>query len=167
MGMSREQMDRAVNEHFGYEAADDLDGVMASLADDVEHEIVPSPVGAQTDKAGIRAGDIVTKVNGREVTPEQTLSFLVANIRPGTLFKALKGDGVTPIKRYYGEDFLIDETLWNGEIFDGGPFLCDGRSGKASFRLLHIFEFRDGKISREQAWCDLAAIQRQLGAARR
>lgn len=142
MGMSREQMDRAVNEHFGYEAADDLDGVMASLADDVEHEIVPSPVGAQTDKAGIRA-------------------------YYATLFKALKGDGVTPIKRYYGEDFLIDETLWNGEIFDGGPFLCDGRSGKASFRLLHIFEFRDGKISREQAWCDLAAIQRQLGAARR
>ena len=142
MGMSREQMDRAVNEHFGYEAADDLDGVMASLADDVEHEIVPSPVGAQTDKAGIRA-------------------------YYATLFKALKGDGVTPIIRYYGEDFLIDETLWNGEIFDGGPFLCDGRSGKASFRLLHIFEFRDGKISREQAWCDLAAIQRQLGAARR
>ena len=142
MGMSREQMDRAVNEHFGYEAADDLDGVMASLADDVEHEIVPSPVGAQTDKAGIRA-------------------------YYATLFKALKGDGVTPIKRYYGEDFLIDETLWNGEIFDGGPFLCDGRSGKASFRLLHIFEFRDDKISREQAWCDLAAIQRQLGAARR
>ena len=142
MGMSREQMDRAVNEHFGYEAADDLDGVMASLADDVEHEIVPSPVGAQTDKAGIRA-------------------------YYATLFKALKGDGVTPIKRYYGEDFLIDETLWNGESFDGGPFLCDGRSGKASFRLLHIFEFRDGKISREQAWCDLAAIQRQLGAARR
>jgi predicted ester cyclase len=31
-----------------------------------------------------------------------------------------------------------------------------------SFRLLHIFEFQDGKIAREQAWCDLAAIQRQL-----
>jgi predicted ester cyclase len=32
-----------------------------------------------------------------------------------------------------------------------------------SFRLLHVFELRDGKIAREQVWCDLAAIQRQLG----
>ena len=32
-----------------------------------------------------------------------------------------------------------------------------------SFRLLHVFEFEDDKIAREAAWCDLAAIQRQLG----
>jgi hypothetical protein len=41
--------------------------------------------------------------------------------------------------------------------------VSDGRSGPASFRLLHVFEVRDGDISREQAWCDPAAIQRQLG----
>ena len=34
-----------------------------------------------------------------------------------------------------------------------------------SFRLLHIFELRDGKIAREDVWCDLAAIQKQLGCA--
>jgi ketosteroid isomerase-like protein len=32
-----------------------------------------------------------------------------------------------------------------------------------SFRLLHVFRFRDGKIASEQVWCDLAAIQQQLG----
>ncbi|MEQ1755830.1 MAG: nuclear transport factor 2 family protein [Micropepsaceae bacterium] len=138
MNMTREDMDKAVNEHFGFEATDDLDGVMASLAPEIEHEIVPSPVGVQHDKAKVRA---YYKM----------------------LFSSLKGDSVTPLKRYYGNDFMVDETMWHGEIFDGSPFLCDGKSGKVSFRLLHIFEFVDGRISREQAWCDLAAIQRQLG----
>ncbi len=36
------------------------------------------------EKAGIKPGDVVTKINGQEVTSEQTLSFLVANIAPGT-----------------------------------------------------------------------------------
>ncbi|QKG72404.1 Do family serine endopeptidase [Erythrobacter mangrovi] len=40
--------------------------------------------GEAADKAGIQPGDIVLKVDGKEVTPEQTLSYLVANIRPGT-----------------------------------------------------------------------------------
>ncbi len=40
--------------------------------------------GRAADQAGIRAGDIVTKIDGKDVTSEQTLSFLVANIAPGT-----------------------------------------------------------------------------------
>jgi serine protease Do len=35
-------------------------------------------------RAGIKAGDVVTAINGKPVTAEQTLSFLVANIKPGT-----------------------------------------------------------------------------------
>ncbi len=35
-------------------------------------------------KAGLRAGDILTKVNGKDVTADQTVSFLVANLQPGT-----------------------------------------------------------------------------------
>ncbi len=136
--MKREDMDQAVNDHFGFEAADDLDGVMASLAGEVEHEIVPSPVGSQRDKDGVR--DYYAR-----------------------LFSSVKGEGVTPLKRYYGDDFIVDETMWHGEITDGSVFLCDGKSGKVDFRLLHIFEFKDGMIAREQAWCDLAAIQQQLG----
>jgi predicted ester cyclase len=30
------------------------------------------------------------------------------------------------------------------------------------FRLLHIFEFRDWLIDRENAWLDVTAVQRQL-----
>ncbi len=135
--MTREELDAVVDAHFGFEAADDLDGVMSSLAETVEHEILPSPVGMQQDKAKVRA-------------------------YYQSLFGAVRGEGVTPLKRYYGEDFIVDETLWTGQIEDGGIFLCDGKSGPVSFRILHVFELSEGRITREQAWLDLAAIQKQL-----
>ena len=40
--------------------------------------------GAAGDKAGLKQGDVVTKVNGRDISPEQTLSYIVSNIVPGT-----------------------------------------------------------------------------------
>lgn len=137
--MTREEMDRVVNDHFHYEATDDVPGVMSTLTEDAEHEVIPSPVGALKDREKQRAYYEMP-------------------------FDALDGESVTPLRRYYGEDFLIDETLWHGRVKDGAPFLCDGRSGPVDFRLLHVFELRDGKIAREQVWCDLAEIQRQLGA---
>ncbi len=139
MRMTRQQMDDLINQHFGFEATDNVDGVLASLADKVRHEVVPSPMGEQTDKKGIRA-------------------FYEM------LFADLKGESVKPLRRLYGEDFVVDEALWSGRIVDGRPFLMEGRSGKVSFRLLHVFELQQGRISGEQVWCDLAAIQRQLGA---
>ena len=133
-----EQYDELVNEHFMYEATDDVDGVMASLAEDVEHHVVPSPVGILQDRDDIKA-------------------FYEM------LFSDVKGEGVTPVRRLYGEDFVVDEVIWHGHIADGRPFLCDGKSGDVSFRMLHVFDIRDGKITRENVWCDLAAIQQQLG----
>ena len=48
-------------------------------------EFVQSVVeGEAGANAGIRPGDVVLSVNRQEITPEQTLSFLVANIAPGT-----------------------------------------------------------------------------------
>ncbi len=40
--------------------------------------------GEPADKAGLQAGDVVLKVNGQDVTPDQTLSYIVANVAPGT-----------------------------------------------------------------------------------
>lgn len=40
--------------------------------------------GAAADKAGLKPGDVILSVNGKDVTPDQTLSYLVANIEPGS-----------------------------------------------------------------------------------
>ncbi|KHL26849.1 protease [Croceibacterium mercuriale] len=40
--------------------------------------------GEAAEQAGLQAGDVVLTVDGKEVTPEQSLSFLVANTAPGT-----------------------------------------------------------------------------------
>ena len=37
-----------------------------------------------------------------------------------------------------------------------------GHGRRISFRILHVFEFRDGLISRENVWLDTAAIVGQL-----
>ncbi len=41
------------------------------------------PDGA-ADRAGIRAGDVVLRINNQDVTPDNNLSYIVANIAPGT-----------------------------------------------------------------------------------
>lgn len=40
--------------------------------------------GEAAEKAGLKRGDVVTKIDGKDVTPQQTLSYIVANIKPGT-----------------------------------------------------------------------------------
>jgi serine protease Do len=39
--------------------------------------------GQAAAAAGLKAGDVVMRVDGKDVTPDQTLSYLVANIAPG------------------------------------------------------------------------------------
>lgn len=139
MSLSPPEVDQLVNTHFMFEATDDVEGVLASLAPGAEHHVVPSPFGVVREPSRIR-------------------EFYSA------MFKDIKGDSVTPVRRLYGDGFAVDEAIWNGRIEDGRLFGCPGRSGQVSFRLLHVFEFDGNKISRENVWCDLAAIQEQLGA---
>jgi len=40
--------------------------------------------GEGAEKAGLKQGDVVVRVGGKDVTPDQTLSYLVANTPPGT-----------------------------------------------------------------------------------
>lgn len=48
-------------------------------------EFIQSVVpGEGASKAGIQAGDVIVKVNNRAVTPDQNLSYLVANLPIGT-----------------------------------------------------------------------------------
>jgi len=66
------------------------------------------------------------------------------------------------VKRLYGENFLVDESLWRGTAA-GRPFGVEGHGRALEFRLLHLIEFTPaGRIGRENVWVDLAAIQQQL-----
>ena len=48
-------------------------------------EFIQSVVaGEPADQAGLQVGDVVMSVDGKDVTPSQTLSFIVANIEPGS-----------------------------------------------------------------------------------
>jgi ketosteroid isomerase-like protein len=137
--LTHEQMDQIVNEHFGFEAQDDVNGVVGTLTEDVEHDVVGCP-GSQ-----IRGRDAARK-------------FYAG------LFPALRGESVQPLRRYYGDDFMVDETLWTGYVVPAA-LGAQGGEGRASFRVLHLLEFRDGKIARENVWIDHAAIMKQLGNA--
>src|SRR5215472_13631104 len=126
MDMTRAEMDRIVDEHFTYEAADDVEGVLSTLSPDATHDIV-----------GWRTGPTYGRENARP--------FYVA------LFGDLADSKVTCVKRLYGDNFVVDESFFEGK----------GRTVRA--RLLHILEFAgDGKIQRENAWIDMAALMQQL-----
>lgn len=43
--------------------------------------------GQAADKAGIKQGDVVVAVNGQEVNPDNSLSYLVGNMAPGSTAK--------------------------------------------------------------------------------
>ena len=56
---------------------------------------------------------------------------------------------------------MILDQLMTGTV--PGTFLgLAGHGRRITFRILHVFEFRDGLISRENVWLDSAAIVAQL-----
>ncbi len=64
-------------------------------------------------------------------------------------------------RSYFGDDFCVTEHQWTGTV--PGSFLgVPGHGRRISFRLLHLWEFRDGRISRENAWLDSGAVMAQL-----
>jgi hypothetical protein len=137
MPLTRAQMDARIDEHFGYEQADDVEGVLATLTPDVEHDVVGWPTGP---------------VHG----PQGARPFYE------TLFSDLSDGTVESLRRLYGEGFLVDESLWRGQA-PGRPFGLEGRGRPLEFRLLHVVEYADdGRMKREQVWIDLASIIQQL-----
>lgn len=66
-------------------------------------EIVRSVVpGEAASRAGLRQGDVIVRVNGQEVTPDQTVSYLIANTTVGArvpldIIRAGRRDTVTVV----------------------------------------------------------------------
>src|SRR5438477_7012870 len=120
--MKREEMDRLVEEHFAMEARADIDGILATCTDDIEHDDVGVPGGPVQGKAAAR-------------------------VHYAALTRELQSTDFIPRHRYYGEDVLVDEVLWEARAI-GRPFGIDGQDRPISVRLLHVFAFREGLIAR-------------------
>ena len=137
MALSRAEMDSRMDEHFGFEARDNVEGVLGTLSPDVEHDIVGWPTGPTRGPEGARP-------------------FYEA------LFADLSDGKVQCTRRLYGENFMVDDSMWYGRA-PGRPFGLEGLDRPLKFRLLHVIEFAEsGAIRRENVWIDLAAIQQQL-----
>jgi hypothetical protein len=137
MPLTPEQMDASMDRHFGFEARDDVEGVLATLADDVVHDIVGWPTGPTIGRENARG-------------------FYEA------LFGDLADGQVKSLRRLYGENFMVDDSVWRGRA-TGRPFGLEGGGRPLEFRLLHVVEFDEaGQLARENVWIDLASILAQL-----
>lgn len=137
MPLTPAQMAAKMDEHFGFEARDDIEGVLSTLTPDVEHDIVGWPTGP---------------THG----PAAAAPFYQA------LFADLSDGKVESLRRLYGENFMVDDSMWSGRA-PGRPFGLEGKDRPLAFRLLHVVEFAEaGDIRRENVWIDLAAILQQL-----
>jgi hypothetical protein len=133
----RAEMDRLLDAHFRAEAEVNIPAIVATFTNDVEHDLV-----------GPGAGE---PLHGKQVAA----AFYTR------LLENLAIERFTTVRRLYGDDFVVDEAIVDGHAIGvvGGR---EGRGRPVRFRLLHVFEFRNGLIARENAWLDLAAIQQQL-----
>jgi steroid delta-isomerase-like uncharacterized protein len=137
--MDQSEMIALVERHLKAEGAGDVDGAVAVYTDDIEHDDVGFPGSPRTGKEAAR----------------EFYRFLVANFRT---------EGEEPLNRFFDDDTMVLEQVMTGAVI-GEMLGIPGKGRRVSFRILHVFGFRDGLISREQIWIDSAAIIAQLTAA--
>ena len=134
--MNRAEMDRLIKIHIEAEKAADTAQAVSVYSDDVEHDVVGTPHGP---------------LHGREAA----WGFY------DQLVRAIHTETMEATRSYYGDDFCVMEHQWAGTV--PGTFLgVPGEGRRISFRLLHVWEFRDGRISRENVWLDGGNVVQQL-----
>ena len=136
--MTPQRMDELVDAHIGAEASNDVTAAVAVYTDDVEHDVVGAPDGV---------------LHGPDA----------ASHRYEQLLKELRQDELITARRHHGEDFCVVEHKVTCTVtgqFAGIP----GNGRQVSFRMLHLFEFREDAISRENVWMDTTGAMAQLRA---
>ena len=139
MALTRAQMDARLDEHFGFEAADDVDGVLATL--DRRRR-------ARHRRLAVRPGARPRRGAG-----------------PSTraLFADLADGEVRSTRRLYGDNFMVDDSASGAAARRAGRSASRARAGRSNSACSTSSNSRDaGDISRENVWIDLAAIQQQL-----
>ncbi|HEV7420108.1 MAG TPA: ester cyclase [Mycobacterium sp.] len=129
-------MQELVSRHLRAEGQGDIDGAVAVYTDDIEHDVVGFPHSPSHGKDGAR----------------DFYEYLTANFRT---------EDEEVLHRYLTDDTMILEQLMTGTVV-GAMLGLPGHGRRIRFRMLHVFEFRDGLISRENIWLDSAAIVEQL-----
>jgi steroid delta-isomerase-like uncharacterized protein len=136
--MQPQEMDRLIEQHIAAETAGDTAASVAMYTEDIEHDVVGFPTGPLHGKPAAQG----------------FYDFLVKNIETETM---------VPVHSYYGENSCVMEHVWTGTV--PGEFLgIPGHGRRITFRMLHVWEFRDGLMSRENVWLDGASIAAQLTA---
>jgi len=136
--MTPEDMEALIQAHIEAEGNGDAEAAVAMYTDDIEHDAVGWPGGPAY---GVPA----------------------ALDRYRQLLKDFRSEKEERTHTYYAENAATVEDLVTG-VVTGSMLGIPGNGRRITFRLLHIFEFRDGKISRENVWLDGAAIAAQLTA---
>lgn len=118
-------MDRLIDSHIKLELAGDFDGAVELYTEDIEHDFVGAPAPAI----------------GRAAAKQVYVN----------LDKAFTMEEMTLVRRYHGDDFCVTEHHFVATVDGEFPGVPPG-AGRVAARLLHLFEFRDGQISRENVW---------------
>ncbi len=131
-------MDLLIEHHFGAELRADAVAAAAVYTEDVELDVVGAPDGP---------------IRGR----------IAAQRFYEQLYQDLHGDERIPLHMYRGDDHAVVEQEWHGTV--PGIFLgLAGGGRRITFRVVHIFELRTGKICRHNVWIDRESVLRQLRA---
>ena len=129
-----------IHTHLDAEGAGDVETACSVYAEDVEHDVVGFP---GSPSVGIDAA-------------RDFYTYLTANIRTTgekTLNQFVTDSGAIVLEAEMSADVI-------------GEFLgIPGNDRNITFRILHVFEFDDSLITREQIWLDTGAIVAQLTAA--
>jgi steroid delta-isomerase-like uncharacterized protein len=136
--MNPQRMKELTDQHIAAEIAGDTAGAVSVYTDDVEHDVIGSPTGP---------------LHGRTAAQE-FYDQLVAD---------LDTERMALTREQYGEDFCVVEHECTG-VAKGEFMGIPGNGRRVTFRILHVWDFKDGAISREQVWVDGGSIAAQLTA---
>ena len=134
--MDSAEMYGVIGRHLRAEGAGDVEGAIAVYTEDIEHDVVGYPGSPHHGKDGARA----------------FYDDLTANFRT---------EGEEILHRFTTDKAVVMDQVMTGTVI-GSMLGLPGNGRRISFRILHVFEFRDGLISRENVWLDTAAIAQQL-----
>lgn len=118
---------RVVEAHFHNENPDDVDKAIALYADDIVWE-APCRGMVYTDPAEVREGYFA-------------------------IFRTIKYNKTTALRRFATETSVFDDQIADVEVVgDAMPNLGYPIGARLNARLVHCFEMRDGRITREIAY---------------